>query len=105
VLERPRITVRDQITALSARIPGRTSEKSKPRGHRSQQIAAVALILLVIGMIWVLAASCSTPTGGAVRPTQAPVLTTEAVPAPPPVTETPARMNLLPLCTPRTPKC
>ncbi|MFF7940208.1 NERD domain-containing protein [Nocardia gamkensis] len=104
VLERPRITVRDQITALSARIPGRTSEKSKPRSHRSQQIAAVALILLVIGMIWILAASCSTPTGGAVQPTQAPVLTTEAVP-PPPVTETPARMNLLPLCTPRTPKC
>ncbi|MEU2123773.1 nuclease-related domain-containing protein [Nocardia niwae] len=105
VLDRPRIAVRDQITALSARIPGRTSEKSKPRSHRSQQIAAVALILLVIGMIWLLAASCSTPTGGAVQPTQAPVLTTEAVPPPPPVTETPGRMNLLPLCTPRTPKC
>ncbi|MFE7745785.1 NERD domain-containing protein [Nocardia sp. NPDC057455] len=106
VLERrPRVPVREQITALSARIPGRTSEKSKPRGHRSQQIAAVALIALVIGTIWILAASCSTPTGGAVQPTQAPVLTTEAVPPPPPVTETPARMNLLPLCTPRTPKC
>ncbi|NKY30296.1 nuclease-related domain-containing protein [Nocardia gamkensis] len=105
VLERPRITVRDQITALSARIPGRTSEKSKPRSHRSQQIAAVALIVLVIGTIWILAAACSPPTGGAVQPTQAPVLTTETVPPPPPVTETPARMNLLPLCTPRTPKC
>ncbi|MEU1996163.1 NERD domain-containing protein [Nocardia gamkensis] len=107
VLERPRITVRDQITALSARIPGRTSEKPKPRSHRSQQIAAVALILLVIGMIWILAASCSTPTGGAVQPTQAPVPTTEAeaVPLPPSSTETPGRMNLLPLCTPRTPKC
>ncbi|MFI9636444.1 NERD domain-containing protein [Nocardia sp. NPDC051929] len=106
VLERrPRVPVREQITALSARIPGRTSEKSKSRGHRSQQIAAVALIVLVIGTIWILAASCSTPTGGAVQPTQAPVLTTEAVPPPPPVTETPARMNLLPLCTPLTPKC
>ncbi|MET9028336.1 NERD domain-containing protein [Nocardia sp. NPDC004168] len=106
VLERrPRVPVREQLTALSARIPGRTSEKSKSRGHRSQQIAAVALIVLVIGTIWILAASCSTPTGGAVQPTQAPVLTTEAVPPPPPVTETPARMNLLPLCTPLTPKC
>ncbi|MGK8522352.1 NERD domain-containing protein [Nocardia asteroides] len=106
VLERrPRIAVREQITALSARIPGRTSEKSKPRGHRPQQIAAVALIVLVIGMLWILAASCSTPTGGAVRPSQAPVPTTEAVPAPPAVTETPGRMNLLPLCTPFTPKC
>ncbi|MEU6191839.1 NERD domain-containing protein [Nocardia sp. NPDC047038] len=106
VLERrPRVPVREQITALSARIPGRTSEKSKSRGHRSQQIAAVALIVLVIGTIWILAASCSTPTGGAVQPTQTPVLTTEAVPPPPPVTETPARMNLLPLCTPLTPKC
>ncbi|MGW4092780.1 NERD domain-containing protein [Nocardia sp. NPDC004750] len=106
VLERrPRVPVREQITALSARIPGRTSEKSKSRGHRSQQIAAVALIVLVIGTIWILAASCSTPTGGAVQPTRAPVLTTEAVPPPPPVTETPARMNLLPLCTPLTPKC
>ncbi|MFR9770851.1 NERD domain-containing protein [Nocardia sp. SC052] len=106
VLERrPRVPVREQLTALSARIPGRTSEKSKSRGHRSQQIAAVALIVLVIGTIWILAASCSTPTGGAVQPTQAPVLTTEVVPPPPPVTETPARMNLLPLCTPLTPKC
>ncbi|BDT96072.1 hypothetical protein IFM12275_60480 [Nocardia sputorum] len=104
VLERPRTAVRDQITALSARIPGRASEKSKPRGHRSQQIAAVALIVLVIGVIWILAASCS-PTGGAVQPTQAPAPTTEAVPPPPPVTETPGRMNLLPLCTPFTPKC
>jgi hypothetical protein len=105
VLERPRVAVRDQITALSARIPGRSSEKSEPRGHRSQQIAAVALIVLVIGVIWILAASCSTPTGGAVQPTQAPVPTTEEVPAPPTVTETPGRMNLLPLCTPLTPKC
>lgn len=106
VLERrPRVPVREQLTALSARIPGRTSEKSKSRGHRSQQIAAVALIVLVIGTIWILAASCSTPTGGAVKPTRAPELTTEAVPPPPPVTETPARMNLLPLCTPLTPKC
>ncbi|WP_159847103.1 NERD domain-containing protein [Nocardia sp. CY41] len=105
VLERPRTAVRDQITALSARIPGRNSEKSKPRGHRSQQIAAVALIVLVIGVIWILAASCSTPTGGAVQPSPAPVPTTEAVPPPPPVTETPGRMNLLPLCTPFTPKC
>ncbi|MBF6208409.1 NERD domain-containing protein [Streptomyces gardneri] len=102
VLERPRTAVRDQITALSARIPGRNSEKSKPRGHRSQQIAAVALIVLVLGVIWILAASCS-PTGGAVQPTQAPAHTTEA--GPPPVTETPGRMNLLPLCTPFTPKC
>ncbi|MGV9335083.1 NERD domain-containing protein [Nocardia sp. NPDC003726] len=106
VLERrPRVAVREQLTALSARIPGRGSEKSKSRGHRSQQIAAVALIVLVIGTIWILAASCSTPAGGAVRPTQAPVLTTVAVPPPPTVTETPARMNLLPLCTPFTPKC
>jgi hypothetical protein len=105
VLERPRVAVHDQITALSARIPGRSSEKSEPRGHRSQQIAAVALIVLVIGVIWILAASCSTPTGGAVQPTQAPVPTTEEVPAPPTVTETPGRMNLLPLCTPLTPKC
>ncbi|MEU6831526.1 NERD domain-containing protein [Nocardia beijingensis] len=106
VLERrPRVAVREQLTALSARIPGRGSEKSKPRGHRSQQIAAIALIVLVIGTIWILAASCSTPAGGAVRPTQAPVLTTEAVPPPPTVTETPGRMNLLPLCTPFTPKC
>ncbi|MEU1548253.1 hypothetical protein [Nocardia sp. NPDC005745] len=105
VLERPRIAVRDQITALSARIPGGTSEKSKPRRHRSQQLAAIALIAFVIGTIWILAASCSTPTGGAVQPTQAPVLTTEEVPPPPIVTETPGRMNLLPLCTPRTPKC
>ncbi|MGW5724929.1 NERD domain-containing protein [Nocardia beijingensis] len=106
VLERrPRVAVREQLTALSARIPGRGSEKSKPRGHRSQQIAAIALIVLVIGTLWILAASCSTPTGGAVQPTPAPVLTTEAVPPPPTVTETPARMNLLPLCTPRTPKC
>ncbi|MBF6466390.1 NERD domain-containing protein [Nocardia beijingensis] len=105
VLERPRTAVRDQITALSARIPGRNSEKSKPRGHRSQQIAAVALIVLVIGVIWILAASCSTPTGGAVQPSPAPVPTTEAAPPPPPVTETPGRMNLLPLCTPFTPKC
>lgn len=106
VLERrPRVAVREQLTALSARIPGRGSEKSKPRGHRSQQIAAVALIVLVIGTIWILAASCSTPAGGAVRPTQSPVLTTEAVPPPPTVTETPGRMNLLPLCTPFTPKC
>ncbi|MGK8501195.1 NERD domain-containing protein [Nocardia asiatica] len=106
VLERrPRIAVRDQITALSARIPGRTAEKSKPRGHRSQQIAAVALIVLVTGMLWILAASCSTPSGGAVRPSPAPVPTTEAVPPPPAATETPGRMNLLPLCTPLTPKC
>ncbi|MER7451583.1 NERD domain-containing protein [Nocardia beijingensis] len=106
VLERrPRVAVREQLTALSARIPGRGSEKSKPRGHRTQQIAAVALIVLVIGTLWILAASCSTPTGGAVQPTPAPVLTTEAVPPPPTVTETPARMNLLPLCTPRTPEC
>ncbi|MGW4325755.1 NERD domain-containing protein [Nocardia sp. NPDC004573] len=104
VLERPRTAVRDQITALSAHIPGRNTEKSKPRGHRSQQIAAVALIVLVIGVIWILAASCS-PTGGAVQPTQAPEPTTEAVPPPPPVTETPGRMNLLPLCTPLHPKC
>ncbi|MGQ4616336.1 NERD domain-containing protein [Nocardia sp. R7R-8] len=79
--------------------------QAKPRGHRPQQIAAVALILLVIGTIWMLAASCSTPTGGAVQPTQIPVLTTEAVPPPPPARETPAHMNLLPLCTPFTPKC
>ncbi|WP_039800492.1 NERD domain-containing protein [Nocardia araoensis] len=106
VLERrPRVAVREQLTALSARIPGRGSEKSKPRGHRTQQIAAIALIVLVIGTLWILAASCSTPTGGAVQPTPAPVLTTEAVPPPPTVTETPARMNLLPLCTPRTPEC
>ncbi|WP_174185025.1 NERD domain-containing protein [Nocardia barduliensis] len=105
VLERPRIAVREQITALSARIPGRTAEKSKPGGHRSQQIAAVALIVLVIGMLWILAASCSTPTGGAVQPSQAPVPTTEADAPPPAVTQTPGRMNLLPLCTPLTPKC
>ncbi|WP_249644844.1 nuclease-related domain-containing protein [Nocardia sputi] len=106
VLERrPRIADLRRITTLPARTPGRPSEKPQSRGHRSQQIAAVALIVLVIGTIWVLAASCSTPTGGAVRPSQAPVPITEEVPPPPTATETPGRMNLLPLCTPLTPKC
>ncbi|MBF6337223.1 NERD domain-containing protein [Nocardia abscessus] len=98
---RPRIADLRRITAL----PARAAEKPQLRGHRSQQIAAVALIVLVIGTIWILAASCSTPTGGAVQQPQAPVPTTEAVPPPPPVTETPGRMNLLPLCSPLDPKC
>ncbi|WP_280303611.1 NERD domain-containing protein [Nocardia abscessus] len=102
---RPRIADLRRITALPARTSGRAAEKSQPRGHRSQQIAAVALIALVIGTIWILAASCSTPTGGAVQQPQAPVSATEVVSPPPTVTETPARLNLLPLCTPVKPKC
>ncbi|WP_280238428.1 NERD domain-containing protein [Nocardia abscessus] len=102
---RPRIADLRRITALPARTPGRAAEKPQPRGHRSQQIAAVAFIALVIGTIWILAASCSTPTGGAVQQPQAPVSATEGVSPPPTVTETPARLNLLPLCTPVKPKC
>ncbi|WP_280248116.1 NERD domain-containing protein [Nocardia abscessus] len=102
---RPRIPDFRRITALPARTSGRAAEKPQPRGHRSQQIAAVALIALVIGTIWILAASCSTPTGGAVQQPHAPVSATEVVSPPPTVTETPARLNLLPLCTPVKPKC
>ncbi|MGY2019530.1 NERD domain-containing protein [Nocardia gipuzkoensis] len=106
VLERrPRIADLRRITALPARTSGRAAEKPQPRGHRSQQIAAVALIAFVIGTIWILAASCSTPTGGAVQQPQVPASTTEGVSPPPTVTETPARLNLLPLCTPVKPKC
>ncbi|MFI9410944.1 hypothetical protein [Nocardia gamkensis] len=45
-------------------------------------MSPIALIAFVIGTICILAASCSTPTGGAVQPTQAPVLAPEKLSGP-----------------------
>ncbi|MEV6322651.1 NERD domain-containing protein [Nocardia sp. NPDC051787] len=109
VERRPRIAdLRQMIT-----VPPRTRPTAQPRPirHRPQQIAAVALIALVIGTIWVLAAACSTPSGDAVpqspltASTTEPPPTTGVVSPPPTVTETPARFDLLPLCLPFRSEC
>ncbi|WP_454200047.1 NERD domain-containing protein [Nocardia sp. Marseille-Q1738] len=92
---RPRIADLRQTITVPPRTRTHTTGQPRPIGHRPQQIAAVALIAVVIGTIWVLAAACSTPQGDAVRQT----------PLPPSTTETPARFDLLPLCLPLRSDC
>jgi hypothetical protein len=65
----------------------------------------VALIAVIIGTIWQLAAACSTPRGDAVEEKQVPVSSTEVVAPPATVPETPPRFELLPLCSPFRPDC
>ncbi|MEU2035716.1 nuclease-related domain-containing protein [Nocardia amamiensis] len=109
VERRPRIPDLRQMITVPPRT--RTPDQPRPIRHRPQQIAAVALIALVIGTIWLLAAACSTPHGDAVQQTPLPASstepppTTEVVPPPPTVTETPARFDLLPLCLPFRSDC
>ncbi|WP_067464022.1 NERD domain-containing protein [Nocardia amamiensis] len=109
VERRPRIPDLRQMITVPPRT--RTTGQPRPIRHRPQQIAAVALIALVIGTIWVLAAACSTPHGDAVQQTPLPASTTEplpiteVIPPPPTVTETPARFDLLPLCLPFRSDC
>ncbi|MGQ4601047.1 NERD domain-containing protein [Nocardia sp. R6R-6] len=109
VARRPRFADLRQTIAVPART--RETEQLRPPRHRPQQIAAVALIALVIGTIWLLAAACSTPHGDAVHQTPLhssttePPSSTEVVPPPPTVTQTPARFDLLPLCLPFRSDC
>ncbi|MBF6299426.1 NERD domain-containing protein [Nocardia amamiensis] len=109
VERRPRIPDLRQMITVPPRT--RTPDQPRPIRHRPQQIAAVALIALVIGTIWLLAAACSTPHGDAVQQTPLPLSTTEpsptteVVPPPPTLTETPARFDLLPLCLPFRSDC
>ncbi|WP_330228717.1 NERD domain-containing protein [Nocardia sp. NBC_00508] len=111
VERRPRIADLRHMITVPPRTRTRTADQPRPIRHRPQQIAAVALIALVIGTIWVLAAACSTPQGDAVQQTPSPASTTEppppteVAPPPPTVTETPARFDLLPLCLPFRSDC
>ncbi|WP_406265365.1 NERD domain-containing protein [Nocardia sp. NBC_00881] len=105
VERRPRIADRRRITPLLLSITGRASGQPRPIRHRPQQIAAAVLIAVIIGAIWLLAAACSTPHDDAVEQRPSPVSTTEVVGPPPTVAETPAPLNLLPLCLPFRSDC
>ncbi|MEU4345089.1 NERD domain-containing protein [Nocardia sp. NPDC023852] len=105
VERRPRIADRRRIAPLLLSITGRASGQPRPVRHRPQQIAAAVLIAVIIGAIWLLAAACSTPHDDAVEQRPSPVSTTEVVGPPPTVAETPAPLNLLPLCLPFRSDC
>ncbi|WP_327109923.1 NERD domain-containing protein [Nocardia sp. NBC_01730] len=106
VERRPRIADLRRITAALPSTAGRTTAQPQAGGgHRPQQIAAAASIAVIIGAIWLLAVACSTPHGDAVEQRPLPTSPTEVVGPPPTVAETPAQLNLLPLCLPFRSDC
>ncbi|MEU7768579.1 NERD domain-containing protein [Nocardia sp. NPDC049190] len=105
VERRPRLSDLRRLSAVLARSPGRTTGSPKPATHRAQQLGAVASIAVIIGAIWLLSAACSTPHGDSGEQRPLPVSTTEDAAPPPIVTETPAQLNLLPLCLPFRSDC
>ncbi|WP_028477251.1 nuclease-related domain-containing protein [Nocardia sp. CNY236] len=105
------VTRRPRIGDLRRRfaVPGRRSHgpTQRPRmgRHRLQQIAAVVLIALVAGVIWLLSAARSTPSDDAVRQPPAPATAGVVVTSAPPTTQTQPQLELLPLCLPLLDDC